>query len=311
MKKNPFFTVMIIPHTEDGPRSLRLSTFFVRLVSVMVIAALTFSFYWVYNYTLVKGQNDYLLETKNENQIVINEYSKDYLLLFQNLKKIQDQMVAVEMLEEQVKQKSGFDPTKSYFSSVNQDALTEGKQDKNNVTVSTLSTAASSQVDEGQENAEGAAETADGQARVLNVLLRLMEERNQVVSAVPSMYPTSGIITTSFGFTGKIISNNRFSFSEGVDIVNSYGTPIYATADGIVIYSGDEGDESYRIVLSHGNGYETYYGHNSRNVVELGDFVEKGQVIAYMGNNSESIGPHLNYRVRSNGQYINPINFFN
>ena len=121
-------------------------------------------------------------------------------------------------------------------------------------------------------------------------------------------WPTSGRITSYFGgrsSPGGIGSTNH----KGIDIAGSYGTPIYAADGGTVTYAGWMGGYGYLVQISHGNGYVTYYGHNSSLLVSVGDHVYKGQQIARMGSTGNSTGNHCHFEVRYNGVDKNPLNY--
>ena len=121
-------------------------------------------------------------------------------------------------------------------------------------------------------------------------------------------WPTSGRITSYFGgrsSPGGIGSTNH----KGIDIAGSYGTPIYAADGGTVTYAGWMGGYGYLVQISHGNGYVTYYGHNSSLLVSVGDHVYKGQQIARMGSTGNSTGNHCHFEVRYNGVAKNPLNY--
>ncbi len=124
----------------------------------------------------------------------------------------------------------------------------------------------------------------------------------------PSIYPTSGILTSPFGFrrdpfTGKI------KHHDGIDISAPEGTPIVAPADGIVKSVRWVRGYGLLIEIDHGFGVTTRYGHCSRSAVRQGQFVRRGQVIGYVGNTGRSTGPHLHYEVRVMGRPINPIKY--
>lgn len=302
MKKNPFLTVMIIPHTGDGPKSLKISVRFLHFISIFLILSMTFSFLWVYDYTYMKDQNESLNYTNLENEKIIEEYYKDYLTLYQDIKIINEKMIELEELENQVRIQNGFDPTKSYFSKSNQNLLVE--QDKTKVQASTLN------INEAIETVENIKEAIPEKEKSLNELIILMEDRNEVLLSIPSLYPATGRVTSRFGYRSDPITGRK-TFHEGYDIANSYGTPIYATADGIVTFSGRNSGYGNEIIINHGNGFETVYAHNSKNIVKKGDFVRKGQVIAYMGSTGRSTGAHLHYEVRKYGTPVNPANYLN
>ena len=88
-----------------------------------------------------------------------------------------------------------------------------------------------------------------------------------------------------------------------------YGTRVRATAAGTVIFAGWEEGYGYVVKIDHDYGYETRYAHNSRLLVDVGEFVKKGQVVSISGNTGESTGAHLHYEVRINGRPVNPVPF--
>ena len=117
--------------------------------------------------------------------------------------------------------------------------------------------------------------------------------------------PISGTITSRFGARSSI----RVSDHTGLDIGASIGTPIKAAAGGTVTFSGYKGSYGYMVVISHGNGIETYYGHCSKLYVTAGQNVNQGDVIAAVGNTGNSTGPHLHLEIRINGVAYNPQNY--
>ena len=117
--------------------------------------------------------------------------------------------------------------------------------------------------------------------------------------------PVSGTITSRFGAGSRI----RRSAHTGLDIANSTGTPIAAAASGTVTFSGYKGSYGNMIVISHGNGVQTYYGHCSKLYVSAGAQVSQGQTIGAVGSTGNSTGPHLHLEVRINGVAYNPQNY--
>ena len=121
-------------------------------------------------------------------------------------------------------------------------------------------------------------------------------------------WPATGRITSRFGgrsSPGGIGSTNH----KGIDIAGRYGTPIYAADGGTVTYAGWMGGYGYLVQINHGNGYVTYYGHNSSLLVSVGQHVYKGQQIAKMGSTGNSTGNHCHFEVRYNGVAKNPLSF--
>ncbi len=142
----------------------------------------------------------------------------------------------------------------------------------------------------------------------LQDLRDLLEQRNARAAATPSIWPTDGSITSRFGHRSSPWGIGS-TYHNGVDIANYHGAPIYATADGVVVISEWYGGYGRYIEIDHGYGVKTAYGHNSENVVNVGDHVKRGQLIGYVGNTGNSTGPHCHYEVRIEGQEVDPTRF--
>ena len=123
--------------------------------------------------------------------------------------------------------------------------------------------------------------------------------------ATPKGFPVEGNVSSPFGMRENPFSGDK-SFHSGVDISASPGTPIRATADGIVIHSGRTQFSGYLVVLEHGHGFKTIYAHNKKNLVKMGQTVKRGEVIAYVGSTGKSTGPHVHYEVWEKGKSVNP-----
>lgn len=124
--------------------------------------------------------------------------------------------------------------------------------------------------------------------------------------SIPSRKPVeTEMLTSSFG-TRSDPFNGKRRMHQGIDIPGPVGTPIYATADGIVSRAERAGGYGNLIQLNHGNGLETRYGHLSRIYVQANERVRRGQLIGLMGSTGRSTGSHLHYEVRIAGNAVNP-----
>lgn len=119
-------------------------------------------------------------------------------------------------------------------------------------------------------------------------------------------WPVSGSISSPYGWRDHPITNVRH-FHGGIDIAAPQGTLVRAAAAGVVIKAEWMGDYGYGVVIDHGGGYTTWYGHNSQLLVKKGDVVKAGQTIARVGSTGLSTGPHLDFRIKYNGETINPL----
>ncbi len=123
----------------------------------------------------------------------------------------------------------------------------------------------------------------------------------------PSIWPAYGRIVSIFGY--RVMPWR--GFHTGLDIATWYGAPIRAAADGVVIYSGWRGGYGKAVMVDHGYGIVSLYGHCSKLAAALGGRVKKGQIIAYVGATGLATGPHVHYELRSNGYLVNPVGYLN
>ncbi len=156
-----------------------------------------------------------------------------------------------------------------------------------------------------EESIEDLDEQAALQEESFYELIEFLEERKSLLLSTPSIRPTRGWVSSGFGFRKSPFTGQR-QFHRGVDFASRVGTPVLATADGVVIRSAKDRLFGRIVEVDHGNGYITLYGHNSSNFVKKGDRVKRGQVIGTVGNTGRSTGPHLHYEVRLNGVAVNP-----
>ena len=129
--------------------------------------------------------------------------------------------------------------------------------------------------------------------------------RSKVSLGMSLIRPVSGSISSRFGSMSRV----RSGVHTGLDIASSYGTKVKAAASGTVVYSGYKGSLGKLVVINHGNGVMTYYGHCSSLYVSVGDTVSQGSVISAVGSTGNSTGPHLHFEVRVNGVAYNPQNY--
>lgn len=139
-------------------------------------------------------------------------------------------------------------------------------------------------------------------------LMDHLKNKKQVLASTPSIWPTQGWISSDFGYRDSPFTGRR-EFHKGLDISGPSGTPIYAPANAEVVFCGKDGGYGICVVLDHGHGLKTRYGHLSRYSVEPGQQVERGQLLGYIGNTGRSTGPHLHYEVRNNGVPVNPMRY--
>ncbi len=158
-----------------------------------------------------------------------------------------------------------------------------------------------------------------GQAAELNNKFKKLENTLKFVSSVideqkvrlastPSIWPTRGYLTDGYGYRRHPFTGKQ-DFHHGIDIATQFGNKVIAPANGTVLVAENRGYYGNLVIVDHGYGFTTWYGHLADYNVKEGDRVKRGQVLAYVGSTGRSNAPHLHYEVRVFGKPQNPINF--
>lgn len=159
-----------------------------------------------------------------------------------------------------------------------------------------------------RQEAERLGHVAAGRELSLGELIAQLEDKHHHLVSSPAIWPTKGWLTSRFGPRISPFTGLR-QFHSGIDIAGQPGTAVIAPARGRVSFVGDKGPLGKTLILEHGYGVRTHYGHNSEITVRVGQEVDRGQVIAKLGNSGRSTGPHLHYSVEVRGRAMNPLDF--
>ena len=152
------------------------------------------------------------------------------------------------------------------------------------------------------------------QSKSLDDILKMAKAKDKLLAAIPAIQPVRNenlkSMVSGFGYRTDPFTKAR-KMHEGMDFTAKTGTPIYATGDGVVARA-DNTASGYgnHIVIRHGFGYETLYGHLSKYKCRAGQRINRGDIIGYIGSTGRSEGPHLHYEVHKNGKVVNPLNFY-
>ena len=132
-----------------------------------------------------------------------------------------------------------------------------------------------------------------------------LEGKTDLLESTPSVWPSAGWVTSGYGWRTSPFTGRR-QFHHGIDIAARHGTPVIAPARGRVRFVGRKGPLGRSVVIDHGHGITTTYGHNSETFVSKGDVVERGARIAAIGSTGRSTGPHLHYAIEIDGEAVDP-----
>jgi murein DD-endopeptidase MepM/ murein hydrolase activator NlpD len=151
-------------------------------------------------------------------------------------------------------------------------------------------------------------DTLTVQKEALGELEELLETRRSMLASTPTIRPTMGWRSSGFGYRTSPFTGRK-EFHQGVDIATRTGTPIVAPADGTVTFVGSKGSLGKTIIIDHGYGMVTRYGHLKKYLVKAGTRVKRGDKIGLVGNTGRSTAPHLHYEVHLNGIPVNPSKY--
>jgi murein DD-endopeptidase MepM/ murein hydrolase activator NlpD len=159
-----------------------------------------------------------------------------------------------------------------------------------------------------QRSAKQLGEVAASQERSLSKIAGQLESKRAHLAATPAIWPAKGWLTSRFGTRTSPFTNQK-QFHAGIDIAGERGTDIVAPAQGKVVFSGSRGPLGKSVIIDHGYGVRTQYGHSDDLYVKTGETVQRGQRIAALGNSGRSTGPHLHYVVEVKGKAVNPLDY--
>src|SRR3954453_1443529 len=262
-------------------------------VSAAIIVAIAFRY--------IQSPKEKLLQQQNE------DMREDYAVLIQQLQQLQQQMAELENRDNNV-YRSIFE-AKPVPDSARLKAIEKTKEVK---LVQGMSENALVKSITGQVNT--LTMQVAYQQKSYIYITEMVKNKEQLLAAIPAIQPVCNKDLTHIasGFGYRIDPVYKVTkLHAGLDFAAPIGTPIYATANGTVKRSGfNEGGYGNHVVLNHGYGYETLYGHMVRIKARAGQKVKRGEVIGYVGNTGKSTGPHCHYEVHKNGQKIDPVYFF-
>ncbi|MFZ7102966.1 MAG: M23 family metallopeptidase [Peptococcaceae bacterium] len=334
-KKN--FTIMVVPHANTAVKSLKIPMWLINglavfgLASLVVVTYLTFSYM---NFQITLSENK---ELKTVNTTQAKEIQELQLTTRKTLSKLEEIVATDAQVRALVGLKEPEEVESKNSSRGNGGPGTDGR------TIQTLTAtefdliqSISSKYTEEYEDNHTSYDTyeldekpnlatlskiksdinrinviIDDQKQVLAKLQIDVKDRLDYLAAVPNEWPVKGRITSDFGWRRNPFTNRTWEFHEGLDIAASYGTPVKAAGEGKVTFIGWKPAYGNTVVIKHGYGYTSQYGHNSRISVKVGQVVRRGDVIARVGSTGRSTGPHVDFRIAYNGRWIDPLKLLN
>ena len=292
-----FYTVLILPDATSPARKLYVNKAILTGVSaVTALSVLAFAFF-VYQYV---NLNVRMLEMKQ-----LRQEASDRNFLAAKVGQLEGELTRLRDLDRKLRVVAGLDAGEDQGTK-----LAQGGSE-------TLSQAALLEAvrkgtgrlgDWVGRDLEALGQEITSRERSFRQLKDLLEAKRSVLASTPTIWPVRGRITAGYGYRLSPFTGQR-EMHEGLDIAAPFGSPIMATADGIISFVRPLGSFGNVVFINHGHGLTTFYAHTSSFRVKEGQSVKRGQIIAYVGSTGRSTGPHVHYEVQANGTTVNPLKY--
>jgi murein DD-endopeptidase MepM/ murein hydrolase activator NlpD len=300
------FTIVVFPWTSSSPKKICLPKKFAKIgfivTGVLFVVFFGSSVYFVQQYLQLKGNETELAKLRKESKIRKIQVEK----FSHQVKNFETEMVRLERFEKKLRVITALENSPK---SVEKNWGVGGPY---GLTTSSFNTSMRRGAASIVERLSKSLDSLDKQAKIQSISFQELDNffKNQksLLSSTPSIWPTRGWLTSKFGFRKSPFTGLREKH-QGWDIAARSGSPVIATADGEVVVEGREYGYGNMIEIDHGYGVVTRYGHNSKHLVKVGDYVKRGQVISLVGSTGRSTGPHLHYEVLLHNIPVSPKNY--
>ncbi len=288
-------TLILVPDASGDFKQVRIPVALVYLVAVISVVSMTAGLYFTSQYFTDKVAQKEIDRLRVENK----ELADNFEQMRWNLAEVEDRYAG--LVEKEIVMRTAFD-----LPEIDPQERQLGVGGPAAKTIPTSPT---------QKKARMAEVELDYLLRLSRFEVEKFDEVHTALSDLkdrlthtPSIWPAKGWFSRGYGMKYDPFTGYK-RMHRGIDIANHRGTPIVTTADGKVVKVGNNGGMGKAVVVDHGYGFRTLYGHLSKSEVKVGQRVKRGEVIALMGSTGYSTGPHLHYEVIRNGKNLNPRKF--
>ncbi len=281
----------------EVPLRVKLLRFFGFIATALVTAAIIVWFGFRY----IGSPNEKLLRRQ------LDDYEYNYSLLSKQVEDLQQQMVELEKRDNHV--------YRAIFEANPVPDSARAKKIENSQEITLVSRLNDNELIQSMSSQlQNLFSRVSYQEKSYEEIDEMIRNKEKLLASIPAIQPVSNkqLNAIASGFGTRIDPVYKVEkFHAGLDFAAPQGTPIYATANGKIKEAGfDEGGYGNHVVVDHGYGYETLYGHMVRIKARRGRSVKRGEVIGWVGNTGKSTGPHCHYEVHKNGTPVDPVYFF-
>jgi murein DD-endopeptidase MepM/ murein hydrolase activator NlpD len=291
---------LIVPENTSNVKQVKCSRGFLAVIACFLVVGLAGVGYVFHDYFTLKAMLPSMGALADE---VTNQRAQ-LQLYAQKIRALNSEMETLHSFEKKIRVIANVE------TSAEQDAVfgIGGTLDEDLDTLPALSDSHANVVRAMHANLEQLEEASIVQKRAFSELHDYLQDQRSLLASTPAVSPTTGWVSSGFGYRISPFTGHR-EFHRGMDIATRAGTIIVAPADGVVTFTGIKGGLGKMMVIDHGYGKVTRYGHLSDWKVKAGKKVKRGDTIALVGNTGRSTAPHLHYEVHVNGIPVNPAKY--
>ena len=292
-----FYTILILPDATSTVRKLHITKAVVTIVSCLMAVFVFASAFFLYQYV---NLNVRLLELKH-----LRQESSDRNSLAVRVNQLEGELGRLRELDHKLRVVAGLDSRGEQGS-----ALAQGGAGvlSRTALLDAVKRGTGRLADWVTRDLEALGREITSRERSFRELKNLLEAKRSVLASTPTVWPVRGLITAGYGYRVSPFTGQR-EMHEGLDIATPHGTPIVATADGVVSFAGPLAAFGNVVFINHGHGFTTFYAHTSSIRVKEGKPVKRGDAIAQVGTSGRTTGPHVHYEVQVNGTTVNPMKY--
>jgi murein DD-endopeptidase MepM/ murein hydrolase activator NlpD len=292
-----FYTVLILPDATSPARKLHISRSVITTASsVLAVAVFAFAFF-LYQYVNLHVR---MLELKH-----LRQEAGERHVLAARVGQLEGELSRLRDLDRKLRVVAGLDKGEEQPPAM---AMGGAETQSRSALLEALKQQTGRLVDWVTRDLEALGQEIISRERSFRELKTLLEEKRSLLDSTPTIWPVKGLVTGGYGYRNSPFTGQR-EMHEGLDVAAPHGTPIVATADGVVSFARPLSSFGNVVFINHGNGFTTFYAHNSSNRVKEGQMVKRGEVVAYVGTTGRSTGPHVHYEVQVDGVTVNPMKY--
>ncbi len=296
------YTVLVIPEGTNNVRNFSIPIWSIPAVMIVMIFSITLCVYWYYQYGKLHSEVPDRLAMEKDLQRQESQIED----IAQRLTSYKKQMGKIQIFNRRLRIMANLEKPND----INDGILGVGGHSGSDTGpgVRLSQSAQDRQLMNIRRDLDALRIATEDERGIQEELAKFLQERRSIMAATPSIWPVRGWVTSNFGYRISPFTGKR-DFHAGLDIASRQGTPIKATADGVVTFVGRNGGYGKMVTVNHGHGMVTRYAHLSKYKTKKGQKVKRGHVIGLLGNSGRSTGPHLHYEVLISGTSTNPKHY--